>query len=909
MPKNGNITGQPFDPEVVDQINARQAFLGIQHKEDKHIIYQNNKTAFLRLASSINIGDNLNQVREGELLNEQVQFQSAKEILGLRGLPESLQGSELAKQCVLFGGVVSVNNNSTSPVKPFGLVNSSKPEDIFSGAYGWGGVKSRGYVPLPGIESANIGFYNRGALAKADVKIKVYSVEQLQIFDLLYFRIGYTMLLEWGHSLYIDNEQNLINRKDFYTKPFKTFFENSNQSQILDAIKEERKKSSYNYDAMLGKVTNFTWKFNTDGSYDIDLKLVGLGDVIEALKINTSLAGAETTISNTQQLSNQSNQIDKQINVLNSAVSSIDALNGLSFFKGVPVSPEEYSVLERDWKAFKSSANGYITQYKTNLTGLYASAERISKGAASDAPIPLNIGEEFAQNLYVYLGVNYINKGQGQKIVNWWEGKIAEAKRLYQAKGGNASRQEAESIAPQVARENKGKTDFNKQLYTWIESLQKKTADTKNLCSIPFTSKSSNSSSTGTTTLGITQYYVRLGHMLEWIQDNLLIYDIKKDQKKVPYLKLNTDVENNLCLSFPYQVSADPFVCVIPTKNLDKNSKGWQYFNGSKSKIDLSAYFVDGNPYVGKVMNIFVNIDFIAKTLNEGVDNNGRSNLLTFLKNMLVGINDALGNVNKLDAVYDSETNEIQIIEGSRLNKVSEGSNIGVFEVYGVKLGNKGSFVTNVDFQVQLPPNMAAMATISAQSTGNIVGENATALSKMNVGLTDRIITTKLDAASIGGIEAGSKTDPEVIFQKNITNLSNGLKDLYKNLTYQKDNVDALKSINRDIASYTVGYAAEKEQLPAPFFIPFNLSLDMDGLSGMRNYERFAISEEVLPYSYRTSNGNGVIDFLIKGISHNIANNQWTTKIESLTVSSKRKGLTSELDPDFSFLGDTNNDF
>jgi hypothetical protein len=138
--------------------------------------------------------------------------------------------------------------------------------------------------------------------------------------------------------------------------------------------------------------------------------------------------------------------------------------------------------------------------------------------------------------------------------------------------------------------------------------------------------------------------------------------------------------------------------------------------------------------------------------------------------------------------------------------------------------------------------------------------------------------------------------------------LNNGIKELYKNFSYQKDNVDSIRSLNRDIASYTLGYAAEKDQVPAPFFIPFNLSLEMDGLSGMRNYERFAISENVLPYSYRTSeNGKGVIDFLVKGISHTISNNQWNTKIESLTVSSKRKGTAEiPLNPDLSMLGNDN---
>ena len=68
----------------------------------------------------------------------------------------------------------------------------------------------------------------------------------------------------------------------------------------------------------------------------------------------------------------------------------------------------------------------------------------------------------------------------------------------------------------------------------------------------------------------------------------------------------------------------------------------------------------------------------------------------------------------------------------------------------------------------------------------------------------------------------------------------------------------------------------------------------MDGLSGMRNYDRFSITEDILPYSYRSSDSEngGVIDFIIKGISHNISSNQWKTKIESQTISSIRNPKT-----------------
>ena len=907
MPKTGNITGQPFDSGVVDQINARQTVLGLNPKPDSALIYQNNKSAFLRLASSVNLEPAL----------------TATQILRERGLPTYLTGDELAKQCVLFGGVTAIT--TTTPIdaapgtvfqtesftKPVGLIND--PSFPFDGAYGWGGLDSKGYVPMPGVESADVSFYNRGALQKVDLKIKVYSVEQLQIFDLLYFRIGYTMLLEWGHSLYIDNEGNLVNRTDFFTEPFRKFFEKQKQKEILSSISKERETSFYNYDAALVKVTNFSWKFNNDGSYNIDLKLIGLGDVIEALKINTAQPKADQVVSIKTQLQDQKNNLEKQRESLNKELSGLGRANQLSFFTAVPNTPEELATLNSEFNTFKSVVSRLINQYSNNLTNLYSAATLIGNGQNEDAKEvlgkDLNVGSDFAKDVASYVAKNFTNFQLPNN--QYWEKKIKQANSLVGGLSSNAAQSEAFSIAPEAARDNKDKTTFNSRLYNWIQEIRLidsiKNTTSPDLLQLPFTTKSSNTSSTGRRTLDITQYYVRLGYMLDYIQKSLLVYDKTKDNE--PIFTFNTDSDVNYCLSFPYQVSSDPLVCVIPTKNLDSKGNGWEYLTGKGKEPNLTGYFVDDNPYLGKVMNIMVNIDFIAKTLDKGVDTNGKSGLLGFLKNLLNGINDALGNVNKLDAVYDNEVNEVKIIEGSRLNIKEESPKIGIFQVYGVRPGVLGSFVKDVDFQVQLPPSMAAMATISAQSKGNIVGENATGLSKLNKGLVDRVITTKLDAKSVGLPEKGAKDDPETFFKENIIQQNGYLKSLYKDYSYQKDNVSGLKSISRDIASYVTGYTAEQEITPSPFFIPFNLSLQMDGLSGMRNYERFAISENVLPYSYRTSNENkGVIDFLIKGISHSISGNKWTTKIESLTVSSKREGVTEDTSAkDLSMLGNTNN--
>ena len=44
---------------------------------------------------------------------------------------------------------------------------------------------------------------------------------------------------------------------------------------------------------MFAKVTNFHWSFQKDGSYDIELNLVSVGDVVESFKINALNSGIE----------------------------------------------------------------------------------------------------------------------------------------------------------------------------------------------------------------------------------------------------------------------------------------------------------------------------------------------------------------------------------------------------------------------------------------------------------------------------------------------------------------------------------------------------------------------------------------------------------------------------------------
>ena len=64
---------------------------------------------------------------------------------------------------------------------------------------------------------------------------------------------------------------------------------------------------------------------------------------------------------------------------------------------------------------------------------------------------------------------------------------------------------------------------------------------------------------------------------------------------------------------------------------------------------------------------------------------------------------------------------------------------------------------------------------------------------------------------------------------------------------------------------------------PASFFLPFNLTLEMDGISGIKLYETFKIDGKVLPPAYDENK----LRLIIKGTNHNIDGSAWTTTLET----------------------------
>ena len=132
-----NIIGSPFADFVKKQIEVRQKALGqTTNISADDLKYYTTKTPWLRLASSVQLNG---EEGDGSVLDKLIKAGVPKELI---------QGDNLAKNFILQGGALSIDDNGNAKLNKGLNYNNN----IFNGAYGWGGLDERGYVPMPGLE-------------------------------------------------------------------------------------------------------------------------------------------------------------------------------------------------------------------------------------------------------------------------------------------------------------------------------------------------------------------------------------------------------------------------------------------------------------------------------------------------------------------------------------------------------------------------------------------------------------------------------------------------------------------------------------------------------------------------------------------------------------------------------------
>ena len=159
------------------------------------------------------------------------------------------------------------------------------------------GDDERLFTPRPGIIDAKVKTKGTfGALRDVEITVKAYNVGDLDIIYDLYCRPGFSFLLEWGHSMYIDDSGNQKTMQ--HREAANKFLSGAKYDSIMESIRSARVSTNYNYDAIVAICKNFNWTFNADGTYDINIMLISKGEVIESIKSSFDPAMVEKNAGN-----------------------------------------------------------------------------------------------------------------------------------------------------------------------------------------------------------------------------------------------------------------------------------------------------------------------------------------------------------------------------------------------------------------------------------------------------------------------------------------------------------------------------------------------------------------------------------------------------------------------------------
>jgi hypothetical protein len=295
-----SIFKDTLKPEVIAQLRARQEIIS----QDTRDGYLNNgafigyqtKNSWVRMTSMVDY-DSYNNIQ----IDHDNKINIVKN--------QNYTGNELAKKYILYGGVPLVRNNKEQLRYNINTVGASYGGDIgYSNYLNKGNLdQPYGVRPMPGISSVQIDTKSAyGSLREATVKFYCWDRHQLEELEILFMRPGYSVILEWGWSKYIDydnstfdliknpaNSKTPINVNNLTINNFNTpfidaFSTNLTIDNVYSIIDDNIKKAKCNYDSLLGYVKNFNWTMLDNGGFECTTNLISIGEVISSLKVSAN---------------------------------------------------------------------------------------------------------------------------------------------------------------------------------------------------------------------------------------------------------------------------------------------------------------------------------------------------------------------------------------------------------------------------------------------------------------------------------------------------------------------------------------------------------------------------------------------------------------------------------------------
>ncbi len=268
--------------KTLNQIKKRgETLKKVSGRTTNDLIYLNSKTSWVKISSAVDVDpDGGNKF-----------------------------SSQTAKSNVLAGGVL----NSKQKMRA-GIFNNTDDAYILDSV-------GSGYRPIPGItgfQSEILGTY--GTYQRVAIDFQCNSIDQLSVMEQLYCRPGMNLLVEWGHTIYKKNNGEVVTT----IQTISNFFDNitsdkekeNNKKRIYDQINTLKENSDGNYDGFLGRITNFNYKFNIDGTYNCQVVVLAHGALLESVRLLISSTTSEDTTTSTANIAKDISRFTKFFNII-----------------------------------------------------------------------------------------------------------------------------------------------------------------------------------------------------------------------------------------------------------------------------------------------------------------------------------------------------------------------------------------------------------------------------------------------------------------------------------------------------------------------------------------------------------------------------------------------------------------
>ena len=719
--------------------------------------------------------------------------------------------NDLAKKYILQGGTLNYNNNINDATLKSGLGDFSK---AYSNKSNSKVAYQRGIRPMPGITTMDIKSKSAyGSLREVTIQFQCWDIQQLEDIELLYMRPGYTVLVEWGWTPYLDNNGK-------YQPNFNDYYDIINKGEtkreiIFKELYDKSIKYSGNYDAMFGYIKNYQWSARMDGGYDCTANIISTGEIIESLKVNYNLP--YTVESNTQGLLN------------NEFLGSGGSLNWITGYEKNSLAGmwvETYwKLLDVENKKLSLATTSSFTNKYAIIPLAYAKQENNNdKTLSTDVNQVYITLDAMCSVLNNYILPKSPNDSVGNGLIqisldsNEYDGITKEP--LYCVAHPiqlsidpsvclikNPLWYETGSLgiidpATTAAAQN---TDVTVAQDAFILIKKTRVAGTDK--------KSLKAGIDKITNLGIYSEVERLiledkdynkkfkdlqGILNDELENNDatdMLY-IKQQLEKIPSIKVTFDVDaykiepdGKTFSRFPVYVSIDEVIknptiykweslndikkntIVIKNSNTSVSAAGAIGIIAAKGKKALSnltflsklnQFFyqaADGSDELGVIKEIYINVNFLyQQALSaplESRDNKekGEINLYNYLKSTIASIQSSIGNVNNFEIHVDPIDNKARIIDVNYTELPKKDKSSVYDNLFTLQVHNLNSVVRSYSLQSQIFPDQSNLIAIGSQAKGGGGGQGiqSNTMIDFNKNIIDRIIPKKVIPSETSG--------------------------------------------------------------------------------------------------------------------------------------------------------------